>query len=72
MPLMQISGVDDSIPACTSVECKTRDQSQIIYTQVESDPICASSGCPPNRHKEDHPVDYYVPNFGMDAEIIDS
>ena len=40
--------------------------------QLQDDPICASSGCaqylapppPPT-----HPMDYFVPNFGMDKDI---
>jgi len=42
--------------------------------ELKSDPICDSSGC--NQYKfpkdtsDDHPVDYPVPNFGRDHDII--
>ena len=41
---------------------------------LESDPICGSGGCettlpaPP----KSHPVDYPVPNFGVDKDILDN
>ena len=39
---------------------------------VESDPICASSGCNQYRHpsKDGYPKDYFVPNFGADHEVV--
>jgi len=63
----------NSIPACTSFECHKKDQSQIIdlQTEVESDPICSSAGCI-KKDAATHPQDYFVPNFGMDHDIIDS
>ena len=45
----------DSIPACTSVECKT---------ESAADP----SGKKPDPSKAP-PKDYFVPNFGMDRDI---
>jgi hypothetical protein len=41
---------------------------------VESDPICPSSGCNYATHKgkATHPMDYFVPNFGVDHDIKDS
>ena len=40
--------------------------------QVRSDPICNSFGCTQYLHptKDSHPVDYPVPDFGMDHDII--
>jgi hypothetical protein len=43
-------------------------------TDVRSDPICDSAGCSQYLHpkppKEDeHPMDYFVPNFGRDPEV---
>ena len=40
--------------------------------QVRSDPICNSSGCTQYLHpsKDSHPVDYPVPDFGVDHDII--
>jgi len=45
-----------------------------ILLQTESDPICHSAGCTQYRapDKKKHPMNYYVPNFGMDSDIIDS
>jgi len=42
-------------------------------TEKKSDPICPSSGCPePKKKNGDYPVDYKVPDFGMDHDIKDS
>jgi len=41
-------------------------------TLVQSDPICNSSGCDQYLHPkkaEDHPINYAVPDFGVDREI---
>ena len=50
-----------------------RDQSQIIDDRslMQSDPICSSAGCVV-KQKATHPMDYFVPNFGLDQDIIDS
>jgi len=43
-----------------------------INTAVESDPICASAGCKQYLHPKSatgHPMDYPVPNFGVDEDI---
>ena len=45
-----IKSPSQSIPACTSIECKT-----------------GSIADPP---KPDHPVDYKVPNYGSDHDIV--
>jgi len=37
--------------------------------RIESDPICASSGCDHKGKKEKYPVDYFVPNLGADHLI---
>jgi hypothetical protein len=69
-PLMQVNS--ESIPACTSFECKKRDASQVIdenAVQVDSDPICSSAGCNPGG-KTAYPMDYFVPNFGLDHDIL--
>lgn len=41
---------------------------------TNSDPICASSGCDQYLHpkKEPYPMDYPVPDFGIDHDIRDS
>lgn len=43
--------------------------------QTESDPICSSAGCTQYKHPEPPkgpPMDYPVPDFGVDHEIINS
>ena len=45
-----------------------------IAEQLESDPICSSAGCTQYKHahkKLPYPVDYPVPNLGVDKDIID-
>ena len=43
------------------------------FVQLESDPICASSGCSQYKHPDSkeakYPMDYGVPHFGMDRDI---
>ena len=42
---------------------------------MQSDPICSSAGCTQYKQPEGeagHPMDYFVPNFGMDQDIMDS
>jgi hypothetical protein len=44
-----------------------------VDMQIESDPICSSAGC--DQYKQpagppQHPMDYFVPNFGMDKDVI--
>ena len=44
-----------------------------VDIQMESDPICSSAGCSQYKQPEgppQHPMDYFVPNFGMDRDII--
>ena len=46
-----------------------------VFAQTESDPICSSAGCDQYLHPvapDAHPVDYFVPNFGVDHEIKDN
>jgi hypothetical protein len=47
-----------------------------VFVQLDeqSDPICSSAGCDQYKHPElkSHPMDYPVPNFGVDHEILDS
>jgi hypothetical protein len=37
--------------------------------QLNSDPICPSSGCEERKIKE-RPMNYFVPNFGVDSDIL--
>jgi len=42
---------------------------------TESDPICNSAGCTQYLHKHKklpYPIDYPVPNFGVDRDIVDN
>jgi len=44
-----------------------------VDMQLESDPICSSAGC--DQYKQPAgppppPMDYFVPNFGMDRDIL--
>ena len=43
--------------------------------QLQSDPICSSAGCTQYKQPDGpkpHPMDYFVPNFGMDHDIVAS
>jgi len=43
--------------------------------QSESDPICSSAGCTQYKHKKKplgYKINYPVPNFGVDTDIIDN
>jgi hypothetical protein len=43
--------------------------------EASSDPICSSAGCTQYKHKKTplgYPINYGVPNFGVDGDIIDS
>jgi hypothetical protein len=39
--------------------------------QLNSDPICPSSGCEERKIKE-KPMNYFVPNFGVDSDILEA
>lgn len=42
------------------------------HSLAQSDPICSSAGCDQYKHKttpRGYPIDYKVPNFGMDKDI---
>ena len=44
-----------------------------VDIQMESDPICSSAGCDQYKQPEgppQHPMDYFVPNFGMDHDVL--
>jgi hypothetical protein len=44
-----------------------------LDAEVESDPICNSAGCTQYKHPDSteakYPMDYGVPNFGMDRDV---
>jgi len=42
---------------------------------MQSDPICSSAGCTQYKQPEGepgHPMDYFVPDFGVDHDILAS
>jgi len=46
-----------------------------VESTLESDPICSSAGCTQYKHKHKklpYPIDYPVPNFGVDRDIVDN
>merc|ERR1711981_1153417 len=47
----------------------------LLQLDAESDPICSSAGCTQYTHKKTplgYPINYPVPNFGVDSDILDS
>ena len=49
------------------------DQPADSLVQLQSDPICSSAGCTQYKQPEGpklHPMDYFVPNFGMDKHDV--
>ena len=50
------------------------DRDVFVQLDEQSDPICSSAGCTQYKHPDfkTHPVDYPVPNFGGDHDILDS
>ena len=48
------------------------DKPAASLVQLQSDPICSSAGCTQYKQPEGPPkwpMDYFVPNFGMDRDI---
>jgi len=43
-----------------------------LDSEIESDPICSSAGCESKAAAKTHPMDYFVPNFGADHDIMHS
>lgn len=54
-------------------ETKLNHKYKLSLVQLESDPICSSSGCDQYLHPESkeakYPMDYGVPSFGMDRDV---
>jgi hypothetical protein len=43
-----------------------------VMLDMQSDPICSSAGCTQYKQPEGdagHPMDYFVPDFGVDHDI---
>jgi hypothetical protein len=65
--------LDNDIKASKSnLSNAERDLGTSMDVQIGSDPICSSAGCTQYEHPkvESHPMDYFVPNFGVDQDII--
>ena len=41
-----------------------------LQKSSDSDPICSSAGCGYKRVKPEFPMDYPVPNFGVDHDMV--
>ena len=60
--------LEEVSPVCTGEGCLWRSTAMV---QLESDPICSSAGCTEHKLKKSgHPMDYFVPNFGVDHDIL--
>lgn len=56
-------------------EDKLKQKFSLVQLDEQSDPICNSAGCtqylfPKLTKEEDYPINYSVPNFGMDRDIL--
>jgi hypothetical protein len=62
----------DKLPSLVQLD---QDMDANAYLMTESDPICSSAGCTQYKHKKKalgYKIDYSVPNFGRDHDIIDN
>lgn len=66
--------IRDSVKNLADTEAVMKHKYELI--QLESDPICSSAGCTQYKHPDSktagHPMDYGVPGFGMDRDIMGS
>jgi hypothetical protein len=62
------------VPGAADNASYTYRGSSLVQTDAQSDPICPSSGCnyATAKGKATHPMNYFVPNFGVDHDIKDS
>jgi len=54
---------------------EAEDRLGMTMVQLRDDPICSSAGCTQYDHpkkKEAYKMNYFVPNFGVDQDIIDA
>ena len=61
--------------AMTYAQAIKQMESDFVQTDIESDPICSSAGCTQYKHKKKelgYDIDYAVPDFGVDHEILAS
>jgi hypothetical protein len=64
-----------AVLAMTSVSAVRVSAPDFVQTEIESDPICSSAGCTQYKHKKKplgYKINYGVPNFGVDTDIIDN
>jgi hypothetical protein len=64
-----------AVLAMTSVSAIRQSAPDFVQTDIESDPICSSAGCTQYKHKKKplgYKINYPVPNFGVDTDIIDN
>jgi hypothetical protein len=66
-----------NVEEATTTETKAEDVEAAIdnseEVQLNSDPICSSAGCTEYKLPDDgpkYPMDYFVPNFGVDSNIL--
>merc|ERR1712031_51055 len=71
--------VKDSLAHTDAAESRLGHKMSYVQSQAdinfESDPICSSAGCTQYKHKKKplgYKINYPVPNFGVDTDIIDS
>lgn len=68
-------GKDSAVQLEADIQIDSDRQHQPPMSMAQSDPICSSAGCSQYKHKttpRGYPIDYKVPNFGMDKDIAGS
>lgn len=65
----------DTMTYKPNARAQLNSEENYVQTQVESDPICHSAGCTQYLHpkppkKDQYPMDYFVPNFGRDPDVL--
>lgn len=64
-----------AVLAMTSASAVEQYPTHFVQTEAESDPICSSAGCTQYKHKKKprgYDINYPVPDFGVDPDIIAS
>jgi hypothetical protein len=71
---MTTTPLDKDVISTNKHISEAEDKLGVAMVQLESDPICSSAGCSQYEHpkkKDSYPMNYVVPNFGVDQEIKD-
>ena len=71
-PVQDENGVWGVPEAANNKSYTYRANVQLPTNLASSDPICSSAGCPEKKDPAGHPKDYFVPDFGMDKDVIDT